>query len=49
LPAGSYADRSSAAYWDGRNAIGEPVAGGVYHYEIRAGDYRATRRMVILK
>ena len=49
LPAGSYADRSSAAYWDGRNDTGEPVAGGVYHYEIRAGDYRATRRMVILK
>jgi hypothetical protein len=49
LPAGSYAERSSAAYWDGRNDIGEPVAGGVYHYEIRAGAYRATRRMVILK
>jgi hypothetical protein len=49
LPAGSYADRSRAAYWDGRNDAGEPVAGGVYHYEIRAGDYRATRRMVILK
>ncbi|MBT3265638.1 hypothetical protein HN371_00720 [Candidatus Poribacteria bacterium] len=49
LPAGAYADRSRAAYWDGRNDAGEPVAGGVYHYEIRAGDYRATRRMVILK
>jgi hypothetical protein len=49
LPAGSYADRSRAAYWDGRNESGEPVAGGVYHYEIRAGAYRATRRMVILK
>ncbi|MBT5535134.1 hypothetical protein HOK31_18850, partial [Candidatus Poribacteria bacterium] len=46
---GAYADRSRAAYWDGRNDAGEPVAGGVYHYEIRAGDYRATRRMVILK
>jgi hypothetical protein len=49
LPAGPYADRSRAAYWDGRNDAGEAVAGGVYHYEIRAGDYRATRRMVILK
>jgi hypothetical protein len=49
LPAGAYADRSRAAYWDGRNDAGEPVAGGVYHYGIRAGDYRATRRMVILK
>jgi hypothetical protein len=49
LPPGSYADRSRAAYWDGRNESGEPVAGGVYHYELRAGDHRATRRMVILK
>ncbi|MBT7808461.1 DUF1565 domain-containing protein [Candidatus Poribacteria bacterium] len=49
LPAGAYADRPRAAYWDGRNDAGEPVAGGVYHYEIRAGGYRATRRMVILK
>jgi hypothetical protein len=49
LPAGAYADRSRAAHWDGRNDAGEQVAGGVYHYDIRAGDYRATRRMVILK
>ena len=48
-PARYYADRSKAAYWDGRNANGESVASGIYFYQLRAGDYSATRRMVILK
>ena len=48
-PAGYYADRSKAAYWDGRNANGESVASGIYFYQLCAGDYSATRRMVILK
>ncbi|MXZ00035.1 hypothetical protein F4Y93_05085, partial [Candidatus Poribacteria bacterium] len=30
--AGIYQTRSRAAYWDGRNAFGEPVASGVYFY-----------------
>ena len=47
--AGYYADRSKAAYWDGRNTSGEVVASGVYFYQFQAGDYSATRRMVILK
>ena len=48
-PAGYYTDRAKAAYWDGRNHNGEPVASGVYFYQLRAGDYAALRRMVILK
>ena len=48
-PAGYYTNRSKAAYWDGRNESGESVASGVYFYQLRAGDYRALRRMVILK
>ena len=28
--AGVYQTRSRAAYWDGRNAVGEPVASGLY-------------------
>jgi len=48
-PAGYYADRAKAAYWDGCNANGELVASGIYFYQLRAGDYSATRRMVILK
>ena len=47
--AGYYTDRSRAAYWDGRNAVGEQVASGVYFYHLAAGDYSATRKMLILK
>ena len=38
---------SHTAYWDGRNAIGEPVASGVYFYAIQAGTFHATRKMFI--
>ena len=48
-PIGSYQTRSRAAYWDGRNAVGEAVASGVYFYTLTAGDFTATRKMLILK
>ena len=48
-PAGIYHGRSRAAYWDGRNALGEPVASGVYFYTLTAGDFAATRKMLIRK
>ena len=44
-----YEDRSKAIYFDGRNSFGEPVASGVYFYHLSAGDYSATRKMLILK
>ena len=47
--AGHYADRGRAAYWDGRNARGESVASGVYFYTLTAGDFTATRKMLIRK
>ena len=47
--AGIYQTRSRAAYWDGRNEIGEPVASGVYFYTLTAGDFTATRKMLIAK
>ena len=46
---GSYMTPSSAAYWDGRNAVGERVASGIYFYTLQTADFTATRRMVILK
>lgn len=48
-PAGIYRDRSRAAYWDGKNHVGEPVASGVYFYTLTAGDFTATRKMLIRK
>ena len=48
-PAGIYQNRSRAVYWDGRNAFGEPVASGVYFYTLTAGDFSATRKMLIRK
>ena len=44
-----YENRSKAIYWDGKNEFGETVASGVYFYHLSAGDYSATRKMVILK
>ena len=46
---GSYMTPSSAAYWDGKNAVGERVASGIYFYTLQTSDFAATRRMVILK
>ena len=38
-----------AAYWDGRSEFGQPVASGVYFYTLTAGDFIATRKMLIQK
>ena len=46
---GVYHSRSRAVYWDGRNEVGEPVASGVYFYTLTAGDFTATRKMLIRK
>ena len=47
--AGRYESRSRAAYWNGRNHLGEPVASGVYFYTLTAGDFTATQKMLIRK
>ena len=46
---GIYQDKSRAAYWDGKNAFGESVASGVYFYTLKAGEFTATRKMLIRK
>ena len=46
---GVYQSKSRAAYWDGRNALGEHVASGLYFYTFTAGDFSATGKMLILK
>ncbi len=47
--AGYYRDRERAAYWDGRNALGERVASGIYFYQLETDAMSALRKMVILK
>ena len=47
--AGVYQSKGRAVYWDGRNALGEPVASGVYFYTLMAGDFTATRKLLIRK
>ena len=42
-----YQSRSRAAYWDGKNEFGESVASGLYFYTLTAGDFTATRKMLI--
>ena len=47
--AGFYLSKDKAAYWNGRDNLGEKVASGIYFYTLKAGDFRATRRMLIMK
>ena len=47
--AGYYTGRERAAYWDGRNALGEQVASGIYFYQFETDDMSSLRKMVILK
>ena len=46
---GFYTTRSKAAHWDGRNAVGERVASGIYFYQLETDDVSLLRKMVILK
>ncbi len=47
--AGSYLSRETAAYWDGKDQIGERVSSGLYFYTLHAAAFQATRKMLILK
>ena len=47
--AGYYVGRDRAAYWDGRNAVGEQVASGIYFYQFETDEMSVLRKMVILK
>ena len=46
---GLHINRHQAAYWDGRNEYGEPVASGVYFYTLTTDTFTATQKMLIQK
>ena len=35
--------------WDATNDYGKPVSAGIYLYQIQAGGYNSTKKMVLLK
>lgn len=47
--AGFYQTRSRAAYWDGRNGLGEQVSSGAYFYQLSTLSDHQIKRMVIVK
>ncbi|RKU33023.1 hypothetical protein C6496_22885 [Candidatus Poribacteria bacterium] len=47
--AGYYINRGRAAYWNGRNTVGERVASGVYFYQFKTESISLLRKMLILK
>ena len=49
LTADSYCQTEKAIYWDGKTETGEAVSSCTYFYQLQAGDYTETRKMVILK
>jgi outer membrane protein assembly factor BamB/flagellar hook assembly protein FlgD len=49
LKAGIYERRDRAAYWDGRNEMGESVSSGIYVIELSVGGFRAVRRMCLIR
>ena len=47
--AGRHISTDEAAYWNGRTETGESVGSGTYFYQLQAGGYMETKKMVILK
>ena len=44
MPSGQY-----TAYWNGKNEKGVSVSGGLYFYSIQSGEFRQTKKMILLK
>jgi len=49
LGPGDYTSKDKAAYWDGRDEIGQPAASGIYFYSLQAPGFSAVRKMVLSK
>ena len=48
-PAGCYLSKEKAVFWNGKNQSGEAVANGLYFYAFKAGEFQATRKMILVK
>ena len=48
-PPGYYTGRHRAAYWNGRNTLGESAASGIYFYQLQADNVSLLRKMLIVK
>jgi len=46
---GDYKSQNRAAYWDGKNKLGEQMASGVYFYTIQAGEFTDTWKVLLMK
>jgi flagellar hook assembly protein FlgD len=38
-----------STHWDGTNASGQRVSSGVYFYKMEAGQFGATKKMLVVK
>ncbi|MCG8604514.1 FG-GAP-like repeat-containing protein [bacterium] len=40
---------SHEVIWDGKDDLGRPVAGGQYYYTLRVGNYKETKKLMLVK
>lgn len=40
---------SHSVVWDGKDNLGQPVASGIYFYELRTGEVRKARKMIVIR
>ncbi len=48
-PSGVYISKDRAAYWDGCDDAGQPVASGIYFYTLKAGLFQAAGKMAVAR
>lgn len=48
-PSGSYLSKEKAAYWDGKNNSGEEINSGIYFCVMETGNFRASKKVMIIK
>ena len=49
LVSGELVSGYHTAIWDATDSFGKPVGAGIYLYQIKAGDFTQTRKMILLK